>query len=92
MPNLPVDKVKDLISHVKATSDELVSKGANKKELNEHIEGLEAEIKKPQPDHTAIEKLLASLETTVEEAEETLASSGVLRLLNTIFGTGVPNP
>ncbi|HLL26145.1 MAG TPA: hypothetical protein VKT73_00650 [Xanthobacteraceae bacterium] len=89
---MQVDKINELIDHVKKNSDELVAKGANKKELQAHVAGLEAEMKKPKPDHGRLETLLASLETTVEEAEETLAASGVFRLLNTIFGTGVPSP
>jgi len=92
MAKLPVDKIKDLIGHVKANSGKLASEGVDEKELNKHIADLEAEMKKPQPDHGALEELLASLEITVEKAEVTLALSGVLRLLNTIFGTGVPDP
>ena len=92
MAKLPVDKIKDLIGHVKANSGQLASEGVDEKELNKHIADLEAEMKKPQPDHGALEELLASLEITVEKAEVTLALSGVLRLLNTIFGTGVPDP
>jgi len=92
MARLRVDKVKELIDHVKANSGKLASEGVDQKELNKHIADLEAEIKKPQPDHTALEKLLASVEITIEKAEETLATTGVIRLLNTIFGTGVPSP
>jgi hypothetical protein len=92
MAKLPVDKIQELVSHVKANSDRLASEGIDKNELNKHIAGLEAEIKKPQPDHGALEQMLASLETTVELAEEKLAMNGVFRLLNTIFGTGVPEP
>jgi len=92
MARLRVDKVKELIDHVKANSGKLASEGVDQKELNKHIADLEAEIKKPQPDHTALEKLLASVEITIEKAEETLATNGVIRLLNTIFGTGVPSP
>ena len=33
-----------------------------------------------------------ALEATVGEAEETLEKTGVLRFLNVVFGTGVPNP
>ena len=92
MEKMPVDKIKDLVGHVKANAGKLASEGVDQKELNKHIAGLEAELKKPQPDHSALYDLLASLETTVEKAEETLALSGVLRFLNTIFGTGVPEP
>ncbi len=92
MTKLQVDKVEDLISHVKSRSGELVSKGANEKDLKEHIEGLEAEMKKPALDHGAISNLLASLETTIEKAEESMVSKGVFQLLNQILGTGVPNP
>ena len=92
MAKLPVDKVKDLISHVKANSERLASEGIDKDVLNKHIAGLEAEIKKPQPDHGKLEEMLAALETSFELAEEKLAMSGVFRLLNTIFGTGVPEP
>jgi hypothetical protein len=92
MANLQVDKIKGLIGHVKANSSKLASEGVDEKELNKHIADLEAELKKPQPDHSVLHKLLASLETKVEEAEETLALTGVLRFLNTIFGTGVPEP
>jgi predicted nucleic acid-binding Zn-ribbon protein len=92
MANLQVDKVKDLIGHVKANAGKLASEGVDQHELNKHIAGLEAEIKKPQPDHSALEKLLAALEDTVEKAEERLALTGVFRFLNTIFGTGVPEP
>ena len=92
MAKLPVNKIKDLVGHVKANSSKLASEGVDAKELTKHIAGLEAELKKPEPDHGALHRLLASLEITVEEAEETLALTGVLRFLNTIFGTGVPEP
>jgi hypothetical protein len=92
MAKLPVDKINDLVGHVKANASKLASEGVDEKELTKHIAGLEAELKKPQPDHGALYDLLASLETKVEEAEEALALTGVLRFLNTIFGTGVPEP
>jgi hypothetical protein len=92
MAKLPVDKIKDLVDHVKANTSKLASEGVDEKELSKHIAGLEAEVKKPQPDHGRLEELLASLETTVERAEERLALTGVFRFLNTIFGTGVPEP
>jgi hypothetical protein len=92
MAKLPVDKIKDLVGHVKANSSKLTSEGVDEKELNKHIAGLEAELKKPQPDHGVLEEMLASLETTAEKAEERLALTGVFRFLNTIFGTGVPEP
>jgi hypothetical protein len=92
MAKLPVDKINGLVGHVKANASKLASEGVDQKELNKHIAGLEAELKKPQPDHGVLEELLASLETTVEKAEETLALTGVFRFLNTIFGTGVPEP
>jgi hypothetical protein len=92
MAKLPVDKINGLVGHVKANASKLASEGVDQKELNKHIAGLEAELKKPQPDHGVLEELLDSLETTVEKAEETLALTGVFRFLNTIFGTGVPEP
>jgi hypothetical protein len=92
MAKMPVDKIKDLVGHVKANSSKLASEGVDEKELTKHIAGLEAELKKPQPDHGRLEELLASLETTAEKAEERLALTGVFRFLNTIFGTGVPEP
>jgi hypothetical protein len=92
MAKMPVDKIKDLVGHVKANSSKLASEGVDEKELTKHIAGLEAELKKPQPDHGVLEELLASLETTAEKAEERLALTGVFRFLNTIFGTGVPEP
>jgi hypothetical protein len=92
MAKLPVDKIKDLVGHVKANSSKLASEGVDQKELTKHIAGLEAELKKPQPDHGVLEEMLASLEATAEKAEERLALTGVFRFLNTIFGTGVPEP
>ena len=92
MAKLPVEKVKDLVSHVKANSERLASEGIDKDELDRHIARIEAEIKKPEPDHSALGEMLASFETTFELAEEKLAMNGVFRLLNTIFGTGVPEP
>lgn len=92
MAKLPVDKIQNLIDHVKENSSKLASEGVDQEALKKQIAALEAEMKKPQPDHTALQDLLALIETTVEEAEETLAMTGVMRLLNTIFGTGVPSP
>ena len=92
MAKLPVDKINDLVGHVKANASKLASEGVDEKVLNKHIAGLEAELKKPQPDHGVLEEMLASLETTAEKAEERLALTGVFRFLNTIFGTGVPEP
>jgi hypothetical protein len=89
---MQVDKVKDLIAHVKANTDELAAKGADKKALQANVAKLETEMKKPKPDHGVLSEALASLETTVEKAEESMVSSGVFQLLNQILGTGVPNP
>jgi hypothetical protein len=89
---MQVDKVKDLIDHVKANADELAAKGADKKALQANIAKLEAEVKKPKPDHGVLADALAAIETTVEKAEESMVSSGVFQLLNQILGTGVPNP
>ena len=89
---MQVDKIQELINHVKANSAELVSKGVDKKELHEHVAELEAEMKKSEPDHDVLRERLASLETTIGEAEESMISTGVFQLLNQIFGTGVPNP
>ena len=72
--------------------DALTAKGADKAALDAHVAKLEAEMRKPEPDHGVISDTLASLETTVGEAEETLEKTGVLRFLNVVFGTGVPNP
>jgi hypothetical protein len=90
--NIQVDKVRDLIQQVRENSDALAAKGADKAALHAHVDKLEAEMKKPEPDHGAISDTLAALETTVGEAEETLEKTGVLRFLNVVFGTGVPNP
>jgi hypothetical protein len=90
--NIQVDKVNDLIQHVRENSDALTAKGADKAALDAHVAKLEAEMRKPEPDHGVISDTLASLETTVGEAEETLEKTGVLRFLNVVFGTGVPNP
>jgi hypothetical protein len=92
MVRLQPDKVHDLIRHVKENSDALAAKGADKAALDAHIAKLEAEMRKPEPDHGVISDTLASLETTVGEAEETLEKTGALRFLNVVFGTGVPNP
>ena len=92
MAKLQVDKVQDLIGHVKANASRLASEGVDEKELHKHIANLEAEIKKSQPDHGRLEELLASLKITAEKAEERLALTCVFRFLNTIFGTGVPEP
>jgi hypothetical protein len=92
MAKLQVDKVHDLLRHVKENSDALAAKGADKAALDAHVAKLEAEMNKAEPDHGAISDTLAALETTVGEAEETLEKNGVLRFLNVVFGTGVPNP
>ena len=89
---MQVEKIQELINHVKANSGELVSKGVDEKELHDHVAKLEAEMKKPEPNHDAVKESLASLETTIGEAEESMISTGVFQLLNQIFGTGVPNP
>lgn len=90
--NIEPDKVHDLIKHVRENSDALASKGVDKTALDTHLARLEAEMQKPDPDRGAISDTLASLETTIGEAEESMISTGVLQLLNQIFGTGVPNP
>lgn len=92
MSKIQPDKVHDLIRHVKENSGVLAAKGADKAALDAHVAKLESEMKKPEPDHSAIEDTLAALEATVGEAEETLEKTGVLRFLNVVFGTGVPNP
>lgn len=92
MARFQTDKIKELISHIKANTGKLTSEGVNEQELKKHVTALETELKKPEPNHGALEEMLASLEITVEKAEEDLAMSGVFRLLNTIFGTGVPEP
>ncbi len=92
MPRLETDKIRDLVSQVKEHSDHFAEKGADKEALDAHVAKLEAELKKPEPDHGAVSDALASLETTVGEAEESMMAKGVLQLLNQILGTGVPNP
>ncbi|HWK87114.1 MAG TPA: hypothetical protein VNQ34_06370 [Xanthobacteraceae bacterium] len=86
------DKVQDLIRQVREQSDALADRGVDPLALEAHIEKLEAEMQKPEPDHGAVSDTLAALETTVGAAEEDLMSKGVLQLLNQILGTGVPNP
>lgn len=86
------DKVQDLIRQVREQSDALADRGVDPVALEAHIEKLEAEMLKPEPDHGAVSDTLAALETTVGAAEEDLMSKGVLQLLNQILGTGVPNP
>ncbi len=92
MPKIQPEKVHDLIQHVRENSDALATKGVDKDALHAHVAKLEAEMKKTEPDHSAVSDALASIETTIGEAEESLMSKGVLQLLNQIFGTGVPNP
>jgi hypothetical protein len=92
MPKIQPDKVRDLIQQVRENSDALAAKGADKAALDAHVAKLEAEMNKPEPDHGALSDTLAALETTVGEAEETLEKNGVMRFLNVVFGTGVPNP
>jgi hypothetical protein len=92
MPKIEPDKVHDLIRHVRENADALAQKGVDRDALDAHIAKLEAEIKKPEPDHGAVSDTLAAIETTIGEAEQDLMSKGVLQLLNQIFGTGVPNP
>ncbi|HWK01881.1 MAG TPA: hypothetical protein VNR41_14375 [Xanthobacteraceae bacterium] len=86
------DKVQDLIRQVRAQSDALADRGVDPIALEAHIEKLETEIQKTEPDHGTVSDTLAALETTLGEAEEDLMSKGVLQLLNQILGTGVPNP
>jgi hypothetical protein len=92
MPKIQPDKVRDLIQQVRENSDALAAKGADKAALDAHVAKLEAEMNKPEPDHGVLSDTLAALETTIGEAEETLEKNGVLRFLNVVFGTGVPNP
>lgn len=92
MAKLQPDKVHDLIKHVRENAGGLAEKGVDKDVLDAHVAKLEAEMKKPEPDHGVVSDTLASIETTIGEAEESLMSKGVLQLLNQIFGTGVPNP
>jgi hypothetical protein len=92
MPKIQPDKVQDLIQHVKENADALEKKGVDKEALDAHIAKLEAEMKKPEPDHSVVADTLAALETTVGKAEQNMISRGVFQLLNQIFGTGVPNP
>jgi hypothetical protein len=92
MPTNQPDKIHELIQHVRANADALAQKGVDKDALNAHVAKLEAEMKKSEPDHGVVSDALASIETTVGEAEESMMSKGVLQLLNQIFGTGVPNP
>ena len=92
MAKIQPDKVQNLINHVRENTDALAKKGVDRDALDAHIAKLEAEMKKPEPDHGVVSDTLAAIETTVGEAEENLMSKGVLQLLNQIFGTGVPNP
>ncbi len=86
------DKIHDLIRQVRENSGALADKGVDRAALDAHIEKLETEMQKPEPDHGAVSDALAAIETTIGEAEESLMSKGVLQLLNQILGTGVPNP
>jgi uncharacterized protein YaaN involved in tellurite resistance len=86
------EKVYELIRQIRAQSDALADRGVDAAALEAHIEKLETEMQKPEPDHGAVSDTLGALETTMGEAEENLMSKGVLQLLNQILGTGVPNP
>jgi hypothetical protein len=92
MPKIEPEKIENLIKQVRKNADALAEQGVDKDALHAHADKLEAEIKKPEPDHGAVSDALASLETTLTNAEEGLMSRGVMQLLNQILGTGVPNP
>ena len=83
---LPVDKVRDLVDHLK--SHEAIQ--PHGEELESHVTALEKELEREPPHPSRLTSLLDGLRTLSAEATESLIKSGAMNLLNEILGTGVP--
>ena len=87
---IQVDRVEQLLSQIKSHSSGLAREGLDEHDLLHRLAAVEAELKKPSPDHKIIRTLLTELKAVVAGATQGLLSTGVLALLNQILGTGVP--
>ena len=83
---LPVDKVRDLVDHLKSHE----ATQPHGEELDSHVNALEAELRADAPHPPRLASLLDGLRELSTEATEALINSGAMDLLNEILGTGVP--
>ncbi|MFI4994233.1 MAG: hypothetical protein ACHQAQ_00425 [Hyphomicrobiales bacterium] len=85
-PQLPVDKVRDLVEQIKSHD----ATKAHEEELGSHVTAIEEELGREAPHPSRLASLLDGLRTLSAEATEGLIHSGAMNLLNEILGTGVP--
>lgn len=88
-PKLTAPQMREFIAHVKSQKAQLVSEGVDSVELDRHLNVLEAALNANAP-QAKLELLLDGLEASLLAASDGGVSSGVLNLLNDIFGTGMP--
>jgi hypothetical protein len=89
-PELPVDKVRDLVRDLKTQAQSLPEEHPHAEELQGHVARLETELARDEPHHATLASLLDGLRGLSVEANQVLINSGAMTLLNEILGTGVP--
>jgi hypothetical protein len=89
---IQVDRVEQLLSQIKSHSSGLAREGLDEDDLLRRVAAIEAELKKPSPNHRILRALLTELKAIIVGTAQGLLSTGVLSLLNQILGTGVVVP
>jgi hypothetical protein len=89
---LSLEEVGKLLTQIKTLAVEATREGVNEDELLRRIADIEAEVKKPAPNHGVIRTMLHGLQGIFIHAAGGVVAAGVIATLNQLLGTGVPSP
>jgi hypothetical protein len=89
---LSLEEVGKLLAQIKSLAAEATREGVNEDELLRRVTDIEAEIKKPTPNHGVIRSMLRGLQGIFIHAAGGVVGAGVIATLNQLLGTGVPSP
>lgn len=86
---LNIERVRNLVSQVKAHAQTLTNEGVDGRELTRCLAAIEAQLQNKDP--SLLRLALKRLQEVVVKASGGLVAHGVLAMLHQIVGTGVPN-
>ena len=85
---LNVEKVRNLVSQIKAHAKTLTNEGVDGDALASALEAVEKQMAAEHP--TLLGHALSELEKVIVKASGSLVAQGVVALLHQVLGTGVP--
>ncbi|MDA9494042.1 hypothetical protein [Bradyrhizobium sp. CCBAU 11361] len=85
---LSIERVRNLVSQVKAHTHTLTNEGVDGRELAQALAAIEAQIQ--NQDTSLLRLALKRLQEVIVKASGSLVAQGVLALLHQVLGTGVP--